>query len=109
MTENQAAPRSIDNPDAAEFTKRHSEFYSWWVKKDEERSRIAFKALRSWAWARCKKDVEFTKRYEELVQDKKPLGLNAMDELATAMKEVWHDQGLWDYGRIPEAEAALLE
>jgi len=47
-------------------------------------------------------------KWQSAVKDGK-LTMIEMDQLATEMKCVWHDAGLWDYGTTPHYEEGLLE
>lgn len=104
----EAAPRTIDNPDAAEFTRRHSEFYLQLRTGNKDAARLAFNSLRSWAWARCRHDAEFLTEWREANKDN-ILDLAEMDRLATLMKCVWHDQHMWAWkeDEYEELEAPL--
>lgn len=99
-----ANPRNVGNPDADEFTKRHDQFYRFLVAQNESSAKWAFKALRAWAYARCRMNSGFMEKYESLTKDKRELTLADMDLLATEMKCVWQEQGLWDYSRPPVSE-----
>lgn len=98
MAENdKATPRGFDNPDAAEFTRRHARFYEALERKDEPGARMAFRSLRSWAYPRCRKDHDFTAIYAEVDEHEDQVSLATLDKCATIMKCAWQDQGLWDW------------
>jgi len=107
--DNKATPRSFENPDAAEFTRRHAVFYDYHTRGMEGEATRAFAGLRSWAWSRCSKNPDFMKKWSTRLPHRqegdppnKALTIDEMDLFATEMKVVWHDAGLWDYGQTPQ-------